>query len=451
MTTVSPPSLPFAARVLPRTMFGRPVFYGWYIAIACAILMFVGVGVGYYGLPIFLKPLKDEHGWSTGQVSWAGSIYFLISGLTGAIIGPFIDRVGPKRFMLGGMIINGLSGAAIGFVDSLWQLYAVYVVFAVGFGLSSSVAISAIMTRWFVRKRALATSISSTGVSLGGMLIAPLASGLIAAGGLSLATPILGALVLAVGIPVAVLVLAWDPQGMGLHPDGDDPANGPAPAPRSAALSQATQLRAWSRNEAMRTVSFWAVLIAFMLILVSQTGYIFHQVAFLEDRLGSRNAAAFTISVTAFGSVIARLVVGIFADNIDRRLLSAFLFIVQGTCILLITRIEDTAAIWALTLLFGFTIGNIYMMQSLLVGEIFGMVSFASVFGLVTLAGQAGSALGPIGVGLLHDSTDSYTAPFTVLAILTYVAAAVVLAARPVGGREAAAASHQPASLTSET
>jgi sugar phosphate permease len=451
MTSAPQPAVPLAARFLPRTMFGRPVFYGWYIAIACAVLMFVGVGVGYYGLPIFLRPLKEEHGWSTGQVSWAGSIYFLVSGLTGAVIGPFIDRYGPKRFMLGGMIINGLSGAAIGFVDSLWQLYAVYFVFALGFGLSSSVAVQAIMTRWFVRKRALATSISSTGVSLGGMLIAPLASGLIDAGGLALATPILGALVLAVGIPVAVLVLAWDPEGMGLHPDGDDPAKGPPPAPRSAALSEATQLRQWSRNEAMRTVSFWAVLFAFLLILTSQTGYIFHQVAFLEDRFGSRSEAAFTISVTALGSVIARLVVGIFADNVDRRLLSALLFIVQGTCILLITQIENTAATWVLTLMFGFTIGNVYMMQSLIVGEIFGMVSFASVFGLVSLAGQAGSALGPIGVGLLHDRAESYTVPFTVLATLTYVAAAVVLAARPVGGSEQTAASHRPAPISSET
>ena len=66
---------PFAARVLPDRLF-----YGWYVAIACGILMFVGVGVGYYGLPIFLKPLKDEHQWSTTAVSWAPTIYFCVAG-----------------------------------------------------------------------------------------------------------------------------------------------------------------------------------------------------------------------------------------------------------------------------------------------------------------------------------------------------------------------------------
>ena len=60
------------------------------------------------------------------------------------------------------------------------------------------------------------------------------------------------------------------------------------------------------------------------------------------------------------------------------------------------------------------------------------MVSFGAVFGLISMAGQLGSSLGPIGVGFLHDQGDSYIIPFTVTAVLTYVAAAIVLLARPV-------------------
>ena len=81
MSLAVPVSEPLAARFLPRKWF-----YGWYVAIACAALMFVGVGVGYYGLPIFLKPLRDAHGWSDTQVSIAPAIYFSVSGLTSAFI-----------------------------------------------------------------------------------------------------------------------------------------------------------------------------------------------------------------------------------------------------------------------------------------------------------------------------------------------------------------------------
>jgi len=430
MTAAAPAKLPIASRFLPSG-----VFYGWYVAIACALLMFVGVGVGYYGLPIFIQPLKDDHGWSTTQVSWAPTIYFCVSGLTSAIVGPMVDRRGPVGFMLVGTVVNGVSAAFIGLVGELWQLYLVYFIFAVAFGMSSSIAVNAIMTRWFVRKRALAMSISSTGVSLGGVVLAPVASWLIDVGGLELATPILGALVLVVALPVILLVVSWDPRQMALTPDGDA-----ADRPQNAATrkAMAAQTKSWTRREALSSVGFWGIFVAFLLVLVAQTGYIIHQVSFLEERLGSRNEAAFTLSVTALGSIIARLAVGVFADGVDKRLLTVILFLVQGTCILLIIHTENIAATWALTLVFGLTIGNVYMMQSLLVGEIFGIVSFGMVFGLISLAGQVGSGLGPIGVGYIHDQTGGYGVPFTITALLTYAAAIAILFARP--SREATAA-----------
>jgi len=433
----APRPLPPAARLLPGGWF-----YGWYVAIACSLLMMVGVGVGYYGLPIFLKPLKDAHGWSTAQVSWAPAIYFCVSGLTAAIVGPYVDRYGPRRFMLIGSLINGASAAMIGIVNELWQLYVVYFVFAVAFGMSSNIAVNAILARWFIRRRALAMSISFTGVSLGGVILAPIASRLIDVGGLELATPILGALVIITSIPVIIGVIVFDPREVGMLPDGDTAASAPPPA-QQALL--ATQMRTWTRAEAVRTIGFWGILVAFLLVLIAQTGYVVHQVTFLEDRLGSRSAAAFTISVTAFGSIIARLAVGIFADNVDRRLLTVILFVVQATAILLIIHTDSIAATWALTLVFGLTIGNVYMMQSLLVGEIFGMVSFGTVFGLISLAGQVGSGLGPIGVGIIHDATGGYTVPFTITAALTYLAAVAILFARPARSRAAEAAAPGPA------
>ncbi len=426
---------PIAARLLPRS-----VFYGWYIAIACACLMFVGVGVGYYGLPIFLRPLQEENGWSNTQVSWAPAIYFCVSGVTSAFIGPYIDKYGPTKFMLIGTVVNGISASFIGLVGELWLLYLVYFVFAVAFGMSSGIAVNAIMTRWFVRRRALAMSISSTGVSLGGVILAPVASMLVEAGGLELATPVLGILVLVVALPTILLLIAWEPRQMGLNPDGDSSEQIQAASIRPG---MAAQYKTWTRPEAMRTVGFWAIFTAFLLVLIAQTGYVIHQVSFLEERLGSRNEAAFTLSVTALGSIIARLVVGIFADGVDRRLLTIILFVVQATSIMLIIHTENIAATWALTLIFGLTIGNVYMMQSLLVGELFGMVSFGAIFGLISLAGQAGSGIGPIGVGFLEDQTGGYTVPFTITALLTYLAAVAVFFAKP--AKEAVPASRESA------
>ncbi|MCS7294304.1 MAG: MFS transporter, partial [Dehalococcoidia bacterium] len=170
----------------------------------------------------------------------------------------------------------------------------------------------------------------------------------------------------------------------------------------------------------------------FLLVLLAQTGYVIHQIAFLTDRMGSRSEAAFALSVTAFGSIVARLVVGTFADALDKRVLTVVLLLVQASAVVGIVLVENLVSTWLLTLVFGFTIGNVYMMQSLLVGEIFGLVSFGSIFGLVNFAGQVGSGGGPFLVGLLEDATGSYTIPFLVTAGLTYLAAVVILFARPV-------------------
>ncbi len=422
--------VPPAARVLPQSLY-----YGWYIAMACGLLMFVGVGVGYYGLAVFLKPLKDEHQWSTTVVSGATGLYFSISGLTSAFVGARIDRSGPLRFMVVGTLVNGLSAALIGFVDSIWQLYAVYAVFAVAFGMSSSVAVNAIMTRWFVRRRAKAMSISSTGVSLGGVILSPLISKLIDSGGIELAAPMMGALVIVVSMPVILLVICWDPKLMGLRPDGILP---PMPESSATLLADTVQMRRWTTAEAVRTIGFWSILIAFVLVLSAQTGYVFHQISFLEDRLGSRSTAAFALSVTAGGSIVARLIVGMFADAVDKRALTVVLFVVQATAILLIIHTGNIAATWALTLVFGFTIGNVYMMQSLLVGEVFGLVSFGAIFGLVNLVAQVGAGAEPFGVGFLRDRTGGYTVPFTVTALLTYAAAVAILFLRPAKVRDSA-------------
>ena len=216
--------VPAAARVLP----GR-VHYGWWIAVGSLVLLFVTVGVGYYGLAVFLGPLQDEHGWSNGVVSGATGLYFTASGLTGALIGPHIDRRGPLRLMTIGTLLLGVSVAAVGFVESVWQLYAVYLVMAVGFGLAASVGVNAMLARWFVYKRARAMSIAFTGVSLGGVVLAPLGTALVDSGGLSLATVVMGAIVVVVGLPVVRLLLVWDPHEMGLEPDAGAPPPGCQP------------------------------------------------------------------------------------------------------------------------------------------------------------------------------------------------------------------------------
>jgi sugar phosphate permease len=223
---------------------------------------------------------------------------------------------------------------------------------------------------------------------------------------------------------------------MGLQADGPGGPDAVRPEHRSR-VQLDTQYRTWTRREARATGSFWAILLGFALALATQTAVLIHQLSFLQepDKLGSRSAAALAVTVTTIGSIVARLVVGQFiADKADKRLMTVVLFVGQAAAVLLYTVVSSTLGIYAVALLFGFTIGNVYMMMSLLTAEIFGIISFGAVYGVVSLAGQLGSGLGLVFIGWAHDATDSYTVPFIALAAVNVLAAMVITLARPVPG-----------------
>ena len=418
------PRRPLAANLLPRRFY-----YGWAIVVACGALMFVSVGVGYYGLAVYLGPLQELHGWSNAQVSLATGIYFAVAGPASALVGPRIDRHGPTRWLATGLILIGLASVGIGQVQAYWQLIALYALLAAGSGMSSGVAVNAIIARWFLHRRAWAMATASTGVSLGGVALSPINGFLIDRWGLDVATPAMGALILLVGLPIIAWVLVWDPRQMGLPQDG---LNFRPPRIGKESLSASVQTRVWTLRQAMGTTAFWAIMLSFVIVLLAQTGFILHQVDFLRERLGSLTAATATLSITGLGSIIARLIVGyLWADKFDKRWLAVWLFLIQGSAALVVIHIDHPLATWAGILIFGFTIGNVYMMQSLLVSEVFGYVSFGTVFGLIVLATQVASGLGPLMIGILEDAFGSYAFPLTLTALLTFAAALPLPLARP--------------------
>ena len=311
----------------------KRVRYGWWIVAGSAVMMFVTVGVGYYGLAVFLTPLQEEHGWSNATVSGATGWFFAVGGITGFAIGPWVDRHGPVPFIGVGVVLMALAASSLVFISEVWHLYLAYTFQAIAFGLAGSVSLNAMLSRWFVTRRAQAMSVTFTGVSLGGVILVPVGTALVEAGGVDLAAPVLAAIVLVGALPIVASVLAWEPESLGLEVDAGQPDERVV----NAALGDDVQLRSWTRRQAMQTRSFWALTIAYVLVLLAQTGFLLHQIAYLETRLGSRSAAAFALSTTAFGSIVARLIVGAFADKLDKRLLTAGIFALQGFAVLATT------------------------------------------------------------------------------------------------------------------
>jgi sugar phosphate permease len=405
------------------------VFYGWWIVLGCTAILFVSSGIGFYGHGVILDPLRERYGWSKAVISSAITLYFFTSGVMGMLMGRFIDSYGPKPVLIFGSATMGIAFLLLSRVTQLWQFYAVYFLMAVGWSGTSLIPVGTLIANWFIRKRGLAMSLTMTGLSLGGMVLVPLAAYLVFHWGLQVTLPILGSFYLLVVIPTAIWVVIQRPSDVGQFPDGSPsaPTSGGKPGGRTA---YASQWQVWTRAEALRTTAFWAIVTAFMLALSGQIAFLVHQVSFLGQTLGPKGAAL-AVSVTAGASIIGRLFLGSIADRSDKRFLAMVCFIIQAGAVLSMAYFRSVGVLYLGTLAFGLTMGGIVMLQPLLIGECFGLVSFGMITGLAGLFSSSGAAFGPFIAGLIYDATRDYRIAFTIFAAASLLAMVAVFFARP--------------------
>jgi len=130
-------------------------------------------------------------------------------------------------------------------------------------------------------------------------------------------------------------------------------------------------------------------------------------------------------------SFCGRLFVGSFVDRADKRAVAITCFLLQGGAVFTISRSSQPLLLYLCVMTFGLAMGNIVMMQSLIIGECFGMASFGKVSGLVMLFTSSGSAFGPMIAGTLFDLTQSYKTSFTLMAFSYILASLFFLFAKP--------------------
>ncbi|MEM9465556.1 MAG: MFS transporter [Actinomycetota bacterium] len=392
-------------------MAGRP-FPGWYVVAAVFLVLSATSGLIFYGLAIYLDALTDEQAFSTTSVSLATSVFFVVGGVAGRVIAPLIERHDIRIVMGAGGVLATVSLYLLGEVRSIVALYAVYVAMAIGFALVGLLPGTTLVTRWFHERRALALAVASTGLSFGGLTYTIFASRLIDSRGLSDAAPILAA-VFFVSILVAMPGLWPSPSERGLTPYGEPPAgDGPADG-----LDYET---------AVGTRFFRIVVILFILAMGAQVGAL-SQIAKLGTERIDRPAGALAVSAIALGSVLGRLAGGTVADRLPLMRFTVVLAIAQGATLSGIAFADSRVALTIVAFFFGTTVGNLLMLQPLVIASAFGIAAYPRIFAIQQLLVTIGVAGGPLLLGFLRDQS-SYRTSYLVAAALSVVAAAVAAA-----------------------
>lgn len=399
-------------------------FYGWYIVAAILVVLAVGSGLGFYNLSVYLKAFVDHGGFSVASTSTATACFFVASGVAGLAVGALIERYDVRWVMTAGALICGGSMFAAAHVKTVWQLYAFYSVFGVGYSACALLPGTTLVARWFARRRSQALSIASTGLSLGGILLTPLSAKLIEQLGLAGAAPWLAMIFVFGIIPVTWLVIRPSPLAYGYGPDGDpvlrDSRGVPLPADGI------------DFDVAVRSRFFIFMTLTFIFGMMAQVGGIAHLFSLVAERTGSDDSAALALAVMAGASVVGRLVGGWALTYISSRGFVIGLTIGQGVVLILLAFAQSTASLVASSLLFGLTVGNLLMMAPLLSAEAFGLKAYGRIFSINQLCNVAGVAAGPVVMGQLYAHAGGYHAAFLAMAAASGLALILICAAGPV-------------------
>lgn len=384
---------------------------GWRVAAVCFAMAMVCWGFGFYGHAFYLAELQRLHGWPTSVISTATTAYYFVSAVLVAFISDAIRLLGARACVLAGAYAFAISGAALPFIANPRQLFAVYMLMAVGWAAMSVGAITNILGLWFASRRGLAISLALNGASFSGVVIVPALVVFAGAAGFTAAMLSGAVFIVLLMTPLAVTVLRPPPA--------------PGPGLAGAAGSTASP-PAWTRARALRNATFWSISGAFSLSLLAQAGFLVHLIAFLEPTTG-RNTAGLAMAITTAMAIIGRLLVGLIADRANQRIVSAVSLASQAAALVVMTQTSDThVLLWACAV-YGFSVGNLITFPSLIIQREFEPASFGMLVGLSTAITQFTYAFGPGLLGVVRDATGTYTAPILLCVALNLLAAAIIV------------------------
>jgi MFS family permease len=362
------------------------------------------------------------------------TVFFVTMGLVSPLVGRIVDLQGARRVMPLGALVMGLGFALISVMHDLYVLYVGYVLVGVGAAGFGSVPCSAVVSNWFKKSRGTAIGLMSSGIGAGGVVMPPLVDHFLQSSGWRGAYLALAVIVWVSVIPVALLVVRTKPSELGLYPDG---ASQP-PADTTAARGSSSE--GMPMKVAVRTAAFWLIAMSFVLSAFGRMGALQSQGPNLIDLGFPAATAAVALSIIGFGSGVGKFIFGWLCDRTSLKAAGAIGMALQcaGVAVMLtVTAASPDVTVWTYSILLGLGAGSWLPIVSMLTSNSFGLKYYGSIYGLISLMLNIGTAAGPLIAGLMFDAMGTYRSAFMVCAVLCAVAVPMVLLVRRPDGPHA--------------
>ena len=402
----------------------RRFYYGYAILFLCFLnTLFVRGAFGSFS--VFYVALLEDFHWSHAVGASVVSLNSLVYASVSPGVGFLFDRLGPRVLMPLAGLFMGVGFILSGFSESLWQLYFYYgIVAAVGQGGLGFVTQSALLSAWFVRRRATAIGLATAGQGFGLITLVPLAQIWIERSGWRAAFMLVGALILIGVIPLNAVFQRRTPALVGQWPDGEAAA-------ADVAFRATTPTRDWTLRAALRSAPFWTIAAGHLALGTALFIVYTHFVAHLVDQNFDKLTAAFLFGVVGFMRVVGTFMWGYASDGLGRARAYGSSIVVAAVGILCIIGIGPGAPAWlayAAAVLYGLghSAGN--PTYGAVIGDIFAGRNIGTIFGFLEITFGIGMALGSWSGGAIFDFTGSYRWAFA-LSLACFVLSFVAIQA----------------------
>jgi MFS family permease len=399
-------------------MARRSIFYGWWVVGAFSFMTFTSTGIRHAVGP-FLKPIVADLGLDRASFSAVIALSLFLYGVFMPIAGLLLDRFSVRAVTSVGTVLLVLSLVLTAVVRNFWEFAAVYgVLVPLGLAGTGPVIASGVVARWFSKRRGTALSVLG-GASMTGMsLLVPGVTWLILTTGWRTTYVLIAAGILVVMLPLCLWVVRDSPESVGLTADGAAPE----------VHAHARPVERVRAGDAVQTLAFWQLAGSFFTCGFSMSLLSAHGMPMLTDHGYSPMFASWALGLLGGSSIGFTVMLGALSDRFGRRPVLAAIyagrvFIFAGFFLIR----DHPLAILTVAVLGGVTMAGTGSMTSALTADIYGRFSVSSVFGLIFLVHQTGSALGSWLAGALFEATGGYGPAFAVACVLLMVAAVVAL------------------------
>lgn len=414
-------------------------YYGWVILVVSFFTLLLALGVRL-SFGVFYMAILSEYGWGRGETAGAFSIAMLSHAIFAPVSGDLLDRFGPRTFFPLGATFLVIGLVAASRITAIWHLYLFFgVVISIGVNTIGFGPHVALIPKWFIRRRGLASGLALSGVGMGAMVVAPLSEYIIEALGWRFAFLILAGIIFVVVVPATALLQRRSPEEVGQYPDGIDPGSEGMPFPQIKGSLDDPQSsippEKWTFKAAMCTRSFWWLGLAVFTHGIFYNMLVVHQAVYVVDSGYSQILAASLVGLVGLIGSAGGIICGFLSDRFGREIGYTLGSSAAFIGILLFFFIGDTRSQWMLygfVILYGLGHGSLGPIYASKMGDLFPGASLGRIMAPLSVEFGLGGAIGAYVGGYFYDQMGTYFVPFLLLLVSIFMGALGIWRAVPV-------------------